>query len=98
MDQPIACTLTPDQLRDRTTELAALAARSLRSREPTAGGERLTFAGDPRTERELRAAVAVEARCCAFLRFDLRHSGDVLVLDVAGPADARPAIALLFAA
>ncbi len=85
MDQPIACTLTAAQYRQRTRDLADLAARTLRSREPTAEGERLVFEGGDANERALRAAVAAEARCCAFLRMDLRRSGDVLVLDVAGP-------------
>jgi len=96
MDRPIACTLSPDQFRSRTGDLAALAARALRARTPTAAGERLVFAGDADTERELRAAVAAEARCCAFLRMDLRRTADGLVLDVAGPEDARPVIAALF--
>jgi hypothetical protein len=93
----IACTLTPAEYAGRTGELAALAARALRSREPTAAGERLVFADTPEIERELRAAIAAEARCCAFLTLELERTGDGLVLDVAGPQDARPVIAELFA-
>lgn len=97
MEAPIACTLTPGQYADRTGELAALAARALRSREQTAAGERLVFADTTEIERDLRAAIAAEASCCAFLRMDLARTGDGLVLDVAGPEDARPIIAALFA-
>jgi hypothetical protein len=97
MDQPIACTLTADQSRARADDLAALAARSLRARERTAQGERLTFADSPGTERELRAVIAAEARCCSFLRMDVRRADGSLVLDIAGPQDARPVIAKLFA-
>ncbi len=97
MDQPIACTLRPAEYRDRTGELAALAARALRSREPTPDGERLIFTDGADTERELRAAIAAEASCCAFLRMDLTRTDGALVLDVAGPAGARPIIAELFA-
>jgi hypothetical protein len=43
MEQPLACTLMPGQYADRTGELAALAARALRSREQTADGERLVL-------------------------------------------------------
>jgi hypothetical protein len=82
LDAPIACTLTPGQYADRTGDLASLAARALRTRKPTAAGER----------------IAAEASCCSFLRMDLQRSGDGLVLDVAGPQDARPVIAELFAA
>ena len=97
MTQPIACTLTADQLRGRVHDLAALAARALRSRERTAGGERFTFAATAATEAELRAVIAAEASCCACLRTDLRRTEDGLVLDVAGPDEARPIIAKLFA-
>ena len=96
-DAPIACTLTPGQYANRTGELAALAARALRSRERTAAGERLVFAGTTQNEHALRAAIAAEASCCAFLRMDLQRVGDNLVLDVAGPEDAQPIIAELFA-
>ena len=55
------------------------------------------FADSAETERELRAAIAAEASCCAFLRMDLARTDDGLVLDIAGPQDARPIIAELFA-
>jgi hypothetical protein len=97
MEQPIACTLAPGTYQDRTAELAGLAARALRSREPTAEGERLVFTDSPDTERELRAAIAAESSCCAFLRMDLQRADEGLVLDIAGPQAARPIIAELFA-
>ena len=94
---PIACTLTAGEYAGRTRELAGLAARALRSRAPTADGERLRFTDTPETEQELRAVIAAESRCCAFLRMDLQRGDDGLVLDVAGPQEARPIIAELFA-
>ncbi len=97
MDQPIACTLSPGDYQDRRKDLDALAARALRSREATPDGERLVFAGDEQTERDLRTAIALERSCCAFLRMDLRRVDDRLVLDIAGPQEARPIIAELFA-
>jgi hypothetical protein len=97
MDQPIARTLAPGAYQDRSTELAGLAAGALRSREPTAEGQRLVFTDSPDTERELRAAIAAESSCCAFLRMHLRRADEGLVLDIAGPQGARPIIAELFA-
>jgi hypothetical protein len=96
-EAPIACTLSPGQYENRTGELAALAARALRSREPTADGEQLLFSDTPAIERELRAVIAAESSCCAFLRMELQRTGEGLVLDIAGPQDARPVIAELFA-
>jgi hypothetical protein len=94
---PIACTLTAGRYRDRIAELSALADRALRSREQTERGERLTFEAGDEIERDLHAAVAAEASCCPFLTMTLQRTGDALVLDIAGPQDARPIIAELFA-
>lgn len=94
---PIACTLTPEQYRGRTADLAALADRALRSRVRTEAGERLTFDATDEIQRDLEAAVAAEASCCAFLTMELRREDDRLVLDISGPQDARPIIAGLFA-
>jgi len=97
MEPPIACTLSPGRYTGRTAELEALAARALRSREPTPEGERLVFADTEAIERELRAVIAAESSCCPFLRLELARGDAGLVLDIAGPRDARPVIAELFA-
>jgi hypothetical protein len=97
MDQPIACTLTAADYAARTDDTTELARRALRSRHPIPDGTRLTFEASADTERELREIVAAEARCCAFLRMDLRPAGDALILDITGPAEAEPIIAELFA-
>src|SRR3712207_3703737 len=64
MDQPIACTLRPDEYVDRAAQLRELANRALRSRERITDGERLTFAPGHETEQLLRDAVAAEGACC----------------------------------
>lgn len=97
MDHPIACTLRPTEYTDRTAQLRELAGDALRSREPLANGERLTFAPGTKTATRLRDAVAAEASCCSFLHMDLRSQDDALVLDITGPAEAKPIIAELFA-
>jgi MerR family transcriptional regulator, copper efflux regulator len=97
MEHPIACTLTGAAYAQRVEETSELARRALRSRRPIAGGVRLTFAAGAGTERRLREIVAAEARCCPFLRLDLRPAAGALVLDVTGPAEVEPFIAGLFA-
>jgi hypothetical protein len=94
---PIACTLTPARYAVRTGDLAALAARALRSRRPTDTGARLLFTDTPEIEAELRAVIAAEASCCPFLQIGLQRVEAGLELDIAGPAEARPVIAELFA-
>jgi hypothetical protein len=97
MERPIACTLSPADYRQRTDELTALAAAALRSREQTDGGQRLVFSDSAETEHDLRAAIAAEANCCAFLEMNLTRTADGLVLDITGPRDAQGVIAELFA-
>jgi hypothetical protein len=96
-DSAVACTLARGDYEDRTRDLAAFASGALRSRQPIDGGQRLTFTGGAEVERELRAAVAAEAACCAFLDMTLVRTSEGLVLEVTGPAQARPLIAELFA-
>jgi hypothetical protein len=96
MEAPIACTLSADERAGRAAEVAALA-RVLRSREPTATGERMTFEDGDWVEDGLREFIAAEARCCPFLQMDLHHHDYGLVLDVAGPEQARSIIAEMFA-
>jgi hypothetical protein len=55
------------------------------------------FASSAQTAERLRDAIAAEAACCSFLRMDLRSEPGALVLDIIGPAEARPIIAELFA-
>jgi hypothetical protein len=97
MDQPIACSLSNAEYAERTEDTAALARRSLRSRESIPDGTRLTFEASADTESQLRELVAAEARCCAFLRMDLQPREDALILEITGPAEAEPIIAELFA-
>jgi hypothetical protein len=96
-DLPIACTLTPDGMTARTALIDALAADGLLDRSATESGMRMRLRDTPDIERRTRELVAAESTCCAFLDFDLgRENGD-LVLDVNGPAAARPVIDMLFA-
>jgi hypothetical protein len=97
MNQPIACTLSASDYVSRRDEIAAIGRQALRSREPLAGGARLTFAAAGDTERRLREVIAAEAGCCSFLRFELGGDGQTLLLDITGPDDAQPIIAELFA-
>ncbi len=58
-----------------------------------------TLTSDDMTARValIDALVAAESQCCAFLDFTLGRDDGDLVLDIAGPEDARPVIEMLFA-
>ena len=51
----------------------------------------------PDIEQRTRELVAAESKCCAFLDFELGRENGYLVLDIAGPEDARPVIDMFFA-
>lgn len=96
-DLPIACTLDAGGMAARLARFDALAADGLLVREPTPAGVRVRLRDTPEIERRVRELVAAESACCAFLTFALdRHAGE-LVLDMAGPAEARPIVERLFA-
>jgi hypothetical protein len=93
---PIACTLTPDGMTARLALIDALAADGLIGRVATEAGLVVRLRDTPDIERRIRDLVAAESACCAFLHFELaRHDGE-LVLDIAGPAEARPVIDMFF--
>ncbi len=96
-DLPIACTLTPDGMTARLALIDALAADGLLDRTATDVGLRVRLRDTPEIEQRTRELVAAESECCAFLRFELGRENGELVLDIAGPADARPVIDMLFA-
>ena len=96
-DLPIACTLTPDAMTDRLAFIEALSADALLARETTEKGLRVRLRDSPEIERRVRELIAAESACCAFLAFELTREPGELVLEVTGPADARPVIDLFFA-
>jgi hypothetical protein len=96
-DLPIACTLTPDRITARLALIDALAADGLLDRTPTDSGLLVRLRDTPEIDQRTRELVAAESACCAFLDFDLRHDDGDLILEIAGPANARPVIELFFA-
>jgi hypothetical protein len=93
---PIACTLSADGMAARLELIDALCADGLLRRTRTHAGLRVHLRDTPEIERRARELIAAEAKCCAFLSFDLGREGDALVLDVTGPPDAGAIIDLFF--
>ena len=84
---PIACSLSPEQLRASRDELLpGLALHALR-RTPLPNGLRLTFDATAARMRHIHTVVERERECCAFLEFSqgLTPGGAWLTLDVTGP-------------
>jgi hypothetical protein len=94
---PIACTLGPDGMIARQALIDTLAADGLLERAATDAGLQVRLRDTPDIERRTRELIAAEARCCAFLAFDLKRDAGALVLDISCPPEARPVIDLFFA-
>ena len=88
---PIACTLTPEQLRCESAELLPGLCSLAESRAWTSPGIQLVFA--PRSEHLQTIAHVVdrERACCAFLNFRLEIPAGAgpFVLDVSGPVGTK---------
>ena len=97
-DGPLACTLTPGEIRSgRTDLLPGLAELAVRL-APLPNGVRLVFAPSAATLRRIGEVVAREKRCCGFLDFRVRTGGipGAIRLDVTGPARTREFLRDLF--
>ncbi len=97
-ERPIACTLTPGELRSGRSDLLPGLAMLADRLAPLPNGVRLVFAPTAATLRRIGEVIARERRCCRFLDFRV-HTGGVpgaLRLDVTGPAGTREFLSDLF--
>jgi hypothetical protein len=94
---PIACRLSPDQLRaERDTLLPGLAEHAVH-RTGIPGGVRLRFRATAERMRQIDTVVRRERECCPFLDFrvGLVLGGAALTLDVTGPEGAASVLHML---
>ena len=91
---PIACTLTPGDLRARLSLIQTLAAEALVGYDRD--GLVLTLRYLPDAVERVRAMVASERHCCGFLNFDVREQPNVVHVTITAPENARDAADELF--
>lgn len=91
MPLPIACTLTPEQLKDRRSGLLPGLLAKADGHLPIEGGWRFRFTPQPGTLAAIAQVIDAERQCCQFLRFDLtvEPGGAPFWLQVTGPAGTR---------
>ena len=96
-DLPIACTLTPDALRDRRQGLLADLARRA-EHQPLADGLRLKFAASTETLSAIMQTIDAERQCCRFLRFSItiEPDGGPISVELTGPPGTREFLNSLF--
>lgn len=91
---PIACTLTPGELQERLALIRGLTAEALLGHDRN--GLRLALRYAPEAVVRVRAMVASEQHCCAFLNFQVQEQPDAVHVTVTAPESARDAADELF--
>jgi hypothetical protein len=88
---PVACTLTPDQLRERRAELLPALFQRAETVTDLPNGFKLQFASGPNLLSELIGVIEQESVCCRFLRFQLsiEPAAGPVTLEVTGPSGTR---------
>jgi hypothetical protein len=91
---PIACTLSPGDLQERLALIRALTAEALLGHDRA--GLVLTLRYAPDAVERVRAMVASEQHCCAFLTFEVEEQPDAVRVTITAPENARDAADDLF--
>jgi hypothetical protein len=94
--QPIACTLTAGDLRDRLAWIATLNSDALRGYDRANLTLRLRYA--PQAVQQVRELMRQEQACCAFLTFEMHEESDAVTLTIKAPEEARATVEALFEA
>jgi hypothetical protein len=92
--QPIACTLTAGDLRDRLAWISMLNRDALRGYDRADLTLRLRYA--PQAVQHVRNLMRQEQACCAFLTFEIHEQPDEVTLTIKAPERARATIDALF--
>jgi hypothetical protein len=90
----IACTLAPDEFKERLAWIDALARDALRSHLRRDLVLDLRYI--PEARDRVREMIRNEQVCCPFLTFDLREEPDEIRLTITAPETAREAADMLF--
>jgi hypothetical protein len=94
--QPIACTLTAGDLRDRLAWIATLNRDALRGYDHADLTLRLRY--NPQAMQQVRELMRQEQACCAFLTFEMHEQTDAVTLTIKAPEAARSMVDALFEA
>jgi hypothetical protein len=93
--EPMVCTLTYKDRRDRVSWIAQLAQDALRTHKRDDLTLYVRYA--PEAAERVRKMVHEEQICCAFLKFKLREGSDEVLLTIRAPEAAREVANELFA-
>jgi hypothetical protein len=88
---PIACTLSPEELRVRRDALLPGLAARAEQIIPISGGVQLQIASSPDAMETIGRIIDAERRCCRFLAFAVSAEPDLgpIIVTVTAPPDAQ---------
>jgi hypothetical protein len=98
---PIACTLDAAERPQRERDIRDLGSEALLSVDRDARSATLRFRPEPGIRERVEAIARAEARCCAFLDFDVAETPEAVRLTIVAPAGGEPMmneLASMFAA
>jgi hypothetical protein len=98
MDQPVACTLTEAELRERRRTILDSIRRAVLDVSPLPDGYAYRFEPTSEILSQLARLIDLERQCCAFLTFRIivEAGRQRICLEIAGPPDAKAVIADFF--
>lgn len=82
--QDLACSLGGSELIERIGEWASVTSRAS-SRQVAEGRVVSVYPADPQLLRRLQELIAAEAECCSFLKFEIQHDADKIVVELRVP-------------
>ncbi len=91
-DGPLACSLTAGDMADRQAELRAIFDGRLIEAVREDGALRLALRDSPGLEERVAHVIELERACCPFLDLALDREDGRLIVQVAGPPEARAVI------
>jgi hypothetical protein len=89
---PIACSLGPEDYRNRLEAIREMGARALVGIDELSDGIRLAFRDSQETQDELQRLVEAERTCCPFLTLETTARRGELLLAIAAPPEAKPIV------
>lgn len=84
-DTPLACSLTPQQLRERRAYVRKTLVPRVCSGNAVDGGLDVYFEGAADLRALVEEFIELESSCCAFLDFGIVERGPRLLLTIRGP-------------
>ena len=97
VSEPVACTLTNDDLKTQRERWVRLWREAGHHRVETEDGVRLVFARQPGVADELRSLVAVENECCSWARWTVSIDGDDVFMDARSRGEGTAVLRRMFA-